>query len=101
MQKMVVAKVNAYVRESAAHRIEKYQVTRLELIGVDLLADFTHFSSSAWQAGTDTVLEYQTHKTAAIKPAAFVIATETVANANQLQSLQDDILRSVGVTFKK
>ena len=101
MEEVVVAEIDTYMGEGATHGVEENQITGLQLGGVDTLADLAHFGSGAGQLGAEAVFEHQTNKAAAIETAIFVIATKPVTDANQLESLQDHVLRGVGVALEK
>lgn len=101
MEEVVVAKIDTDMGEGAAHGVEENQVTGLQLGGIDTLADLAHFGSGAGQLGAEAVFEHQTNKTTAIEAAIFVIATKPVTDTNQLQSLQDHVLRGIGVALEK
>src|SRR5574343_169524 len=101
MEEMIVAEVDANVREGATHRIKEDQIAWLELANVNLLANFAHLARSPGQGSADTVLEHQTNEATTVQALIFVVATEAVAHTDQLQTLQDDILSGVGVTFQE
>src|SRR5574343_111654 len=64
VHEVVVAKIDANVREGAAHRVEEHQIARFELAGIDLLADLAHFLGGARQGGANAVLEDEADETA-------------------------------------
>ena len=68
---------------------------------VDLLAHFAHFASGTGQGSAKGILKDQTDKAATVQAGVFSVAAPAVTDADKLETLQDDILRDVGVTFKE
>jgi len=69
--------------------------------GVDALAHLAHFLGRAGQEGADGFLEHQADEAAAIETGILVVAAPAVVDADELEPVQDDILRGVGVTFQE
>ena len=67
MNELIVAEVDADVRESAIECVEKNQIARLQVLLVDGLTSLAHFIGSAWEIGATGFPENITNQTAAIE----------------------------------
>ena len=76
VHEMVVAEINADMREGTAHGVEEHQVARFELAGVNLLSDFAHFLGGTRRRGTDAVLEYEADEAAAVEALVLIVAAQ-------------------------
>src|SRR6202012_2457406 len=68
MHELVVADIDADMRERAAHGVEEHQIARLEVADATLFTDAAHFLGAARQRHTERVLEDVADKAAAIEP---------------------------------
>ena len=96
MHELVVADIDADVRERAAHRIEEHQIARLQVAHANLLAHPAHFLGAARQRHTERVLEHVAHEAAAIEPRIRRVAAPTVAHADHVQRADDHVARFAG-----
>ncbi len=101
MQEMIVTKIDADMGKGTTHGVEENQVTRFKLACIDLLTNFAHFARCTRQRSAYAVFKDKSYKTTAIQAAIFVIAAETIANTDQFQALQDDILCCIGVPLEE
>ena len=67
MNELIVAEINPDMGERPIQRIEKNQITRLQILFVDGLAAAAHFIGSAWQVGAAGFPENITNQAAAIQ----------------------------------
>ena len=67
MYKLVVADINADVRERVAHGVEEHQVARTQFSRLDAGANAAHFNSAARQQKTERVVEDIADEAAAVE----------------------------------
>lgn len=101
MDEMIVAEIDANVREGAAHRVEKHEVARFQLVARNFIADLALFSGRTRQKLAKRVSEYDLDKAAAIEAAVRVRAAEAIVDADEFQTFQDQILSVGRVAFKQ
>jgi len=83
MNELIVAEIDADVRESPIERVEKNQIARLQVLLVDGLTSLAHFIGSAWEIGATGFPKNITNQTAAIEALLWRIAAVAVAYADQ------------------
>ncbi len=81
MNELIVAKINANVRERTAHGIEKHKITWLEFVFGHNLPGIAHFPRAAWKHQSEPFTEDMADKTRAVETRLGGTATTTVANA--------------------
>lgn len=101
MHEPVVAEVNANVRKGVPHGVEEDEIAGLQFVSVNDRSDFALLARRAREQDADRFLENQLHETAAIKTCIGIRATETVIDANQLKTLENQVLCTVGVAFEQ
>ena len=101
MHEAVVAEVDADVREGAAHGVEENEVARLEFVLGDGFADLALFLGGARQGLAEGVLEDELDEAAAIEAAVRIGAAATVLDADELETFEDERLRTVRIPLEQ
>ena len=67
MNKFAITKIDANVRKTSSQCIEKNQIAGLQLVFIDMFANFADFFRGAWQYQSPGFLENKAHQAAAIQ----------------------------------
>lgn len=101
VQEAVVTEVDADMGKGAAHGVEENQIARLQLVLVDDVANLALFLGRSRKQFANRFPEDDLDKAAAIESTVGISATEAIVDADQLQALENQILRTAGVAFEQ
>ena len=92
VDELIVAEVDADVRERPAHRVEEHEVARLQLGFVHGLAGAADIARGARQVDAQTLAEQVTHEAGAIEAGLGVGAAAAIADADKTERVGDQLL---------
>ena len=101
MQEAAITEVNSDMGEGASHRVEKDEIARLELLAIDDIADLALFVGGSRQQLAEGLPENDLDIAAAVQTRIRIRAAAPVIDADKLQSLEDQVLRTRRVALEQ
>ena len=92
VDELVVAQVDADVRERAAHRVEEYEVARLQLGFFHRLAGAADIARGARQVEAQALAKQVAHEAGAVEAGFGVVAAAAIADADEIERVGDQLL---------
>ncbi|MNT46072.1 hypothetical protein D3C72_1826930 [compost metagenome] len=96
MHELVVADIDADMREGLAHGVEEHQVARTQVACRHVGADTADFDRAARQHEAEGVMEHVADEAAAVQAGFGAVAAEAVTHADQAQRIHDQVASLAG-----
>lgn len=100
MDELIVAEVNAYMRDGVAHETEKYEIARVQFRHLDPIPDLADGIGAMRQHYPSNVTKNVTHETAAIETAFRAAAASMVGNPFMAERVLQQILDGAGQSLQ-
>ena len=96
MDELIVADVDADMREGAAQGIEEDEIAGLQFSGTDGAADAADLFAAAGQHCSECFVKHETYETAAVEPRVGCVAAEAVLHAEKRKRPEHDLGAHIG-----